>query len=363
MDETIQPEPAEMTNQEYEDFLVGVSRYIEVNGLVQKEVAVKAGRSPVNFSKVLNRHNGCTAKYRKDICDAMGVSEIQMVRLGESVMVPAQPEAPPIFPPAMATDTLPADEAIQALSQVSQSFLKLDAKLKYWMQAFDALPLPVIIVRDGIVFSQNRASRALWSGLGLPLCDGCKDETCREIGCDIKDAIDKGRDVEKYKLIGKDYYKVQTSHFTANAHHYAAVVITKINECWSATEQLDSMRAERMFISSNPYETPEYYSRADRKVSYVNAAFLELFDIKREDIKTADDFHIIMSKKLFYFGHVSKAADDVRENKKPSDVEAKLTNNKMVHFLFRPHLRDDGELAGVMVTVLTPELYELYKEA
>jgi len=46
-------------------------------------------------------------------------------------------------------------------------------------------------------------------------------------------------------------------------------------------------------------------------------------------------------------------------SKKPAEVTAKLINNKTVHFIFRPHLKD-GELMGVMVMVLTPELYEAF---
>ena len=346
-------------------FLLGLKHFIKDSGLTQDAVAIKADTTGVTMSKYINGRGAPSKKWRDKVVAALNTDETELVLIGRKIQNQPFDESPspqpPTFP-APVSDILQADEATQALSTVSQSFLKIDAKLKYWVQAFDSLPVPVIIVRDGVVYSQNRKSRALWAGIGHHLCDGCNDPTCSELGCDIKTAIDKGLDVEKYKMIGEDYYKVETSHFVANSYHYTAVVITKINECRTATESLDAIRAERAFLASNPYELPEYYANADRKVSYVNDAFLELFDIQRDDMQTADDFHIMISKKLFYFGHVSQAADIVRSNGKPADVAAKLKNNKTVHFLFRPHLRENGDLAGVLVVVLTPEMYELHQE-
>jgi len=357
---------AEMTKQEHDDWIAGVRKHIADNGLVQKEVAVKAGKSPVNFSKVLNHHSGSSPKYRKQICDAMGVSEIDMVRLGESERMPRVIPQAIAFPKPIPVDHMPADEVVHllstvsaSLSTVSSSFIKTDARLKYWMQMFEALPLPVIVLRDSVVYSQNRKSRAIWDGIGKYLCDGCNDQACKDFGCDIKDALDRGRDIEKYKKIGTDYYKVQTSHFSANAHEYNIVIITPVNECLTISDNLAKINEERRFLASNPFECPEYYADADRRVSYVNDSFLQLFDLDREDLQTTDDFHIMLSRKLFYFQNVAKTADEVREFKKPAEITAKLKNNRTVHFMFRPHLKN-GELAGVMVVVLTAEMHELF---
>ena len=354
----------EMTREETEYFLLGVQRTIVDKGLVQKEVALTAGVSPENFSKVLNKRIGSSAKYRRRICEVLGVTEEDMVRVGSPTQPPVQVAIP--FPAAIPTDYLPTDEVVQylarvssSMSEVGSSYIKLDARLKYWMQMVEAMPVPVIVTRDGIVFTQNRKSRAIWDGLGKPLCSGCTDTTCKELGCDIKDAIDRGRDVEKYKMIGDGYYKVQTSHFAANGHEYTIIVTTLINECLAATKKLSRIADERAFLEKNQFEPPEYYAGSDRVVSYVNNSFLNLFDITREDMKTTDDFHIMLSRKLFYHQHVAKAADEVRMSKKATEITAKLSNNKTVTFIFRPHVKD-GELVGVLVMVLTPELYEAF---
>lgn len=361
-----QPKDIEMTKQEHEDWIAGVRRYIADNGLIQKEVAVAAGKSPVNFSKVLNHHSGSSPKYRKSICDVLGLSEFEAIRLGESERSPQVTRLEPALPKPSPIDFLPADEVVQllavansSLATVSSNFLKMDVRLKYWVQLFESLPIPVVVVRDGIVYSQNRKSRAMWDGVGKTLCEGCQDQACKEFGCDIKDALDKGRDIEKYKLIVGDYYKVQTSHFTANSHEYNIIVITPINECYAVSEKLEKINKERAFIASNAYEPPEYYAGADRIVSYVNDAFLKMFEVERKDILTTDDFHILVSKRLFSHHRVVKAADEARELHQPTEVQAKLSNNKTVTFIFRPHV-EDNELVGVMVTVLTPEMYELF---
>jgi len=354
----------EMTREEVGYFLVGVQTTIAERGLVQKDLALEAGVSPENFSKVLNRRIGSSAKYRKKICDALSVTVEEMVMIGKPTPEPQQEATK--FPVAIPKDYLPADEVAQYVARVSTSLLdisasysKIDARLKYWQQLFETMPVPVVVLRDGLVYNQNRRSRAIWDGLGRSLCSGCRDEKCKEYDCNIKDAIDKGKDIEVYKMIGDDYYKVIATHFSANNHEYTTIVITPIAECKTAMEKLTQLADERAFLESNQYEAAEYYADANRRVSYCNHAFLRLFEIERDDIKTTDDFHILLSRKLFYFQHVAKAADEVRMSKKPAEVVAKLTNNKTVHFIFKPHLKD-GELQGVMVMVLTPELYEAF---
>ena len=360
-------QPADgMTEEDYRAFIIGIRQTIDVNGLDQKEVAIRAGVNHVNFNKVLNHRTGSSAKYRHKICEVLGVTVEDMIRIGSPAQQPVPQIAAP-FPVTIPKDYMPTDEVVQyvarvsaSLSDISAAYAKIDARLKYWQQLFETMPVPVVVLRDGLVYNQNRRSRAIWDGLGRSLCSGCRDEKCKEYDCNIKDAIDKGKDIEVYKMIGDDYYKVIATHFSANNHEYTTIVITPIAECKTAMEKLTQIADERAFLESNQYEAAEYYADANRRVSYCNKSFLRLFEIERDDIKTTDDFHILLSRKLFYFQHVAKAADEVREFKRSAEVQAKLTNNKTVHFIFRPHLKD-GELQGVLVMVLTPELYECFQ--
>jgi len=131
MKTTISQAAVDMTKDEYRDFIAGIRKTIDVMGLIQKEVAVKAGVSHVNFSKVLNHRIGSSAKYRHKICKALGVSEEEMVKLGGGEKPPEQVSVsrPPIAP--LPADYLSVDDIVQTLSAVSASFIKTDARLKF----------------------------------------------------------------------------------------------------------------------------------------------------------------------------------------------------------------------------------------
>jgi len=345
-------------------FMSGLQHFIKESGMTQNDVALKAGTTGVTLSKYVNQRGTPSKEWREKILQVLNVDESELVLLGKRLTNPIGAGNLSSFEVKLAQakeeDYTPPDEAIGALSAVTASLLKLDGKLKYWLQAFDSLPVPVIILRDGIVRSQNKLSKAIWSGMDRPLCDGCKDDECQRQGCEIKDAVDHGREIEKYKKIGDDYFKVSTSYFSANGNRYTAILITKINECLAVTEQLESINEERAFISQNQYEPAECYVTASCKVSYINESFLNLFGIQKDGMETGDDFHIMISKKLFYFKNVSKAAEEAKDLQKSSDVVAKLTDNRQVYFMFRPHVKANGEYAGVLVTVLPAEMYEFY---
>ena len=366
MKNLMKPLDREMTREETEYFLLGVQKTIADKGLIQRDVALTAGVSPENFSKVLNRRIGSSAKYRRRICEALGVTEAEMVQVGSPVHqnIP-QPQQPPtrMFAAPLPADYMAVDDVVQTLSAVSASFIKADARLKFWSQLIESLPIPVLVVRDGLVYVQNRASRAIWLGVGKPLCSGCTDPKCKEQGfCDISEAIETGRDIVRFKKIGDDYFKVSTGHFSANNHSYNVVMITEINECRIDSERLKAIQEERRFLSSNLFETSEVYFNTYGKISYINESFAKLFEIDREDLLTADDLHILLSRKLFYFGNVSKAIDDIREDGNPVEVQAKLKNNKTVYFILTPHIAEE-EVCGVLVVCLTAEMYQLFKEA
>ena len=339
-------------------FIKGLKVKMAEMGMKQVDFARYFGMNPVTINRYFKGKSFPDGKSMSIIRSRLGMTEDEIVGIVKPRVL-INPQATPPVQVSIPKEYMSADDAAHVLSSLAATVRKMDSRLKYWQQVFEALPVPVIVLRDGLVYSQNRRSRAIWDGLGRSLCSGCQDEKCKDYGCNIKDAIDKGKDIEVYKMIGDDYYKVIATHFSANNHEYTTIVITPIAECKTAMEKLTQIADERAFLESNKYEAAEYYADANRRVSYCNKSFLRLFEIERDDIKTTDDFHILLSRKLFYFQHVAKAADEVREFKRSAEVQAKLTNNKTVHFIFRPHLKD-GELQGVLVMVLTPELYEAF---
>jgi len=351
-----------MRKEDRLDFLKGLKKKMAEMELNQVNFANLVGVSAVTVSRWFspNTEDFPSDESLEKVCSALGMTEDDIIAI---VNPPKQVRTKPPTVVSIPSDYMAVDDVVQTLSTVSASFIKADARLKFWGQLIEALPMPVMVVRDGIIYVQNRASRAIWIGIGKPLRESCHDPRCKEVGhCDIEVALDSSRDIERYKKLGDDYYKVVTGHFSANNHNYNVVVITEINECYVNSERLATIQEERNFLSNNLFETPGCYFNTHGKVSYVNKSFMKLFEIDKKDIQTSDDLHIMLSRKLFYLGHVSKAIDDARDNGKPIEVQAKLKNNKTINFILTPHVVD-GVSRGVLVVCLTAELYACLKEA
>ena len=214
-----------MERDEREFFLKGLRLQMAARKLNQRSLAKLAGLSSVTISRYFspNTDSFPADESVEKICSGLKMTADEIIRSA----LPAQvrlPE-PPRFR-STPSDYMPVDEVMQSMSAVSAAYMKIDARLKYWMGIVEALPVAVVVVRDGLLYTQNRASRALWQGVGRPLCDNCKDPKCAECGCEIKKAVDSGLDIERLKNIDGVAYKMQTTHFQANDHNYHIVTMT-----------------------------------------------------------------------------------------------------------------------------------------
>ena len=352
-----------MRKEDKDLFIKGLKKAISAQGHNQTTFAKHIGVRSVTVSRWLspNTKDFPSEDSLEKISTGLAMTEDEIIALTLPPR-PTLPTAPNKLPAPLPADYMSVDAVVQTLSAVSASFIKADARLEFWKQLLESLPIPVMVVRDSVVYIQNRASRALKIGVGKPLCEWCLDPKCRENGrCDIEESLITGRDISRYKRIGDNYYNIVTGHFSANNNSYNVVMLTEINECFFDSERLKTIQEERIFLSNNLFETPEIYFNTHGRISYINESFAKLFEIGKDDLLTSDDLIIMLSRKLFYFGHVSQAIEDARDDGKPIEIQAKLKNNKVVYFILTPHMAGE-EIRGVLVVVLTAELYACLKE-
>jgi len=341
----------EMTEAEYNSFVKNLSKIIQDRGLVQNDIAAKAGVSAVNMSKVLNFKSGCSAKWRKKICDAIGVTVDSLVDKPKEV---AQPERRIHITP---TNHVDLREVLSGLTALINKLGETTDRARMWKSVFDALPIAAIIVKDDKVIFQNQRSKAFGLVSGENVCLTCANaDECNGDDCALHRAHATGIEASEYKVIKGTHYKVICVPVTVVDASYIIITATEIDECGSDMQNLDRIIEEREFIASCDYEPAEiYYSDADQKITYINKSFLTLFGVERREMRTAQDFITMLSSKLFYPPKIVALALSCRNDGIAAEESAKLlTGNETVRFVFRPH-KKNGMIIGIMVVVLPLE--------
>ncbi len=222
-----------MEEDSYRDFITGLGIEIRASDMNQFEVAEKARVSHINLSKVLNFKSGCSPRWRRSICAALGVTEEQVIARGRRDIAPAP--APVICPPHVQEEVTPA-QLMSGLANVVDKLRVAEDKLRFWKDIFEYLPTPICLLRDGIVLYHNKANRDIFLGtaIGQNLCQSCEEKGYNEgdcLGCMIKDTMETGHEATFHREIQGKHYVVTTSFITVNDMSYQLVLSTQIDRC------------------------------------------------------------------------------------------------------------------------------------
>ena len=323
----------------------------------QSKLSELTGVTTATLSKYLGANRG-EFDYPSDetifrICRGIGKEPEEIIALAEKKPTTIKEQLP--------TGYYSSNDVADNLRAIEASYRKVDARLHYWSNIFELMPMPACILRDGIVVNQNKLSRELGPAIGKPLCNNCFDTECAGDDCIIKKAVEEHRSIEGYKKTERGYMKVQTSPFRIEQYDYVLVTATPVDECLQHLEENQLMASELGIFAGLPVDIPKYYADEKRTVRFVNQPYLDLFGVTTEPFETADDFHLIIRKRLVRSEKVSAVADDVRANHKPAIVSANLKGGKTIHFLFKPHMVK-GEFRVVIAVILDKPLFDYFHD-
>jgi DNA-binding Xre family transcriptional regulator len=200
----------DMTKEDLDYFITGLGVIIDERGIVQTDLATRAGISAVNLSRVINRRAGCSAKWRRKVCAALGVFEEDVIREGSRKRTPTPPP-PPSIPGVEAGYVSPFD-VVSAVNVLAGQYTKANERMHCWMAVFELLPVAALIVRDDIVVHQNHMSRIWGNVTGRPICEGCiSSDGCERATCPVTVAVETNDHASGYRMIGAQRYRVDAT--------------------------------------------------------------------------------------------------------------------------------------------------------
>lgn len=365
------------------DFVAGLTRAIKESPLSQEALAIKAGVSAQNLSKVLNLKVGCSSGWRGKICSALGSTEKELIKKGAAIRedegvarkpevadLPGKNEAQEPQPPGGYTArTKPRGQvlrdtfatAMEALTSIATQALEGDAKLTYWQDVFEYLPASFCIVRDGVVLYQNQENRRICTGatIGEPLCDSCKHNLgvqpkCPE--CAVRITAETGTPSTTYAQFDGGYYAVDSRMVKITDLDYQLVVAHRIDACGEVKRELAEERKKTSTIRSIMSLLPAYYTDKNKQVVAQSPAFLDRFAIKQGDIGNTDAFIDLLSSKSVSIDKIYTLTKAAREQGTPGECHIDL-GGKTVWLVFRAVQDEDGALCGVLTYALDEEEY------
>jgi transcriptional regulator with XRE-family HTH domain len=340
-----------MREDEYKYFIEGLALIIQRSGEKQKELAERAGVSAVNLSKVLNSKSGCSYKWREKICAALGVTQSEAIKIG--IDGDTQPH--------VKNNQVNPTDVQKGLVALIDKFNERSDMMRLWISVFEESPVASLLIHNDTVLHQNIAAKALGIALGGTVCDNCKSEqNCFDDPCAINMAIASGAPHESYNFMGNRYYHIRATPFRQLDDLYYICTIDEITQCGDTERQLEKIRLEREFIESCPLDCPMYYADENKKIVYASKSFLNIIGVTRDKMMYSEDFISYLNAKLFSPKKITTMAEAARMSGVQSDSLAKLQDNTMLWFCFRPHIVE-GKIIGVLVVVLDEETYNFKK--
>jgi len=232
----------EMNDETYEFFIRGLRLAIARAGYTDKDFAAGI-MNPVSLSKNLNGKyrmrdeniSKCAKKLNIDPVDI-----VMMGKAGQNVRETPQQPANQDIPGVSAKHINPMDvldslsrageslsSAASAVSALVRQHQKLDERMRYWRSIFEYLPVSAMVIKDGVVISQNTRSRALKVVTGKPFCESCAGGDCdnRDI-CPVNIATVTAAPASGYKIIENELYKLDVEFVRHNDHEYLIVLAT-----------------------------------------------------------------------------------------------------------------------------------------
>jgi len=245
MNESIEEQLMDMTKEDLDFFLTGLSAVIEEKDLVQKDIAERANINDVNLSRVLNRRSGCTAKWRRKICKALGMYEDDLILIGARKQQQSDARHAPhlrfVSPLAFPAPekTFPAKvssmdvlNAVAIASTSIQAFVgqcrDIEKERVYWQTAFNEMPVSAMLIHDDIVVEQNIKSRSLKILKGKKFCDNCEGDACTNLDiCPLNIAKTTATASSGYKIIDNLRYKLDCKPIRIDGSEYIIVLATE----------------------------------------------------------------------------------------------------------------------------------------
>jgi len=228
----------EMNNETYEFFIKGLRLAISRAGYTDKDFAAGI-MNPVTLSKNLNGKyrmkdlniDKCLEKLNMDILDVammgreLSPTDTGALEIGISGKQLPGVEAKHIDPMAVLSILTAASAGVQVLVDQYQ---KNDARMRYWQAIFENLPASVVVIKDGIVYSQNIKSRDLEIITGKQFCENCAGETCENKDiCPVHIAATMAKPASGYKIIKGALYKLDVEYVRLNDHEYLIILATE----------------------------------------------------------------------------------------------------------------------------------------
>lgn len=220
-----------MDRATYLKFIVGLSDEIRATGLTQEDFSKRANTSKTNLSRVLNDKGGCSPRWRKKVCAALGTTEDAVIARGgretNHQTSPLSPSLPPV-PESM--------DIVASVATFAKNAAVTEEKLRFWKDIFEYIPAAICLLRDGVVLYQNQAHRKLCPSaiIGKNLCQTCKDKGDNDfncVGCLVERTQETGdRSVSHQDINGK-HYAIETSFIKINSTEYQVVLATQIDGC------------------------------------------------------------------------------------------------------------------------------------
>lgn len=219
-------------NEITEHFRLALKHHKDRSGAKIEQIAEACGKSARQVQGVLSdkERKGLGGTARLKVAEFFGTTYQEMLALGEAL---ARGDNPP-------RDVHPATEDARGYMSVARmevvvqevmfSYRALEATMRLWKSAFEALPVYALLIEDGVVIEQNRLSRKMGLAIGGALCEQCVDSGChggRDL-CAVHRAIATGIEASEARRLNGVLYQVNAAPLNINGVPKEYVLVTAV---------------------------------------------------------------------------------------------------------------------------------------
>ena len=234
----------EMNEESIKYALIGLRSHIKSNNIRQK-VFADGVTTPEHFSKVLNLKAGVSEEMLAKFAHKLRMEIADLVLIGkQSDERQSKPLEPPVIPGTAVRHVNPNDFMTEVSVFVGQ-YQKNSERLKFWRAIFENLPIPALIIKDGLVCFQNIKSR-LWGIItGTSICDSCVGLDCdNRDECPVIISERTATECSGYQMIGVQRYKLDVMPLRLHEHDYFLVCATDVHGVSDERRSGDDRRSE-----------------------------------------------------------------------------------------------------------------------
>lgn len=243
-----------MSDDAYRNFIAALRyKVFDEKNMSQVLLAEKVGTTSQHINAVINERPGKQGKpvkasfaLQQKIADAFGSNIVGFLNFGERILNNGAVDeeekdnqgghsAKAGTIPTAPSDYMDPDDFVDAAMIFARMYRKSDDRLKMWRMVFENLPLPSLIIKDGIVVFQNAKSRQWGHTAGSPLCDNCIDqgecfaENCDDMECALCVSLKTNSHSTKYKVVRDGIYKIDAAPFYSGGFNYIIVTAAEVD--------------------------------------------------------------------------------------------------------------------------------------